>query len=78
MTSTDHRPLPNSPVAQRIAATLNNRFGAALSSLYAFWKARDEAARQGAATGVRRDAYSVILFDHSPTVRLAELRGGSC
>lgn len=69
MTHTDHRPLPTSPVAQRIAARQNNRFGAALSSLYAFWKARDEAARQGAATGVRRDAYSVILFDHNPVVR---------
>jgi len=68
MKSTDQRPLATSPVA--IAGRQNNRFGAALSSLYAFWKARDEAARQGAATGVRRDAYSVILFDHNPVVRL--------
>jgi len=70
MTLTDHRPLANSPVTQLVAQRQNNRFGAALTSLFSFCKARDEAVRQGAATGARRDAYSVILFDHQATVRL--------
>lgn len=69
MTSTDHRPLANSPVTQLVVQRQNNRFGAALTSLFTFCKARDEAVRQGAATGARRDAYSVILFDHQATVR---------
>lgn len=69
MGSSDNRPLANSPVTQLIVQRQNNRFGAALSSLYSFCKAREEAVRQGAATGARRDAYSVILFDQQATVR---------
>jgi hypothetical protein len=69
MGSGDNLPLANSPVAQLIAQRQNNRFGAALSSLYSFCKAREEAVRQGAATGARRDAYSVILFNEQATVR---------
>lgn len=69
MGSRDRLPLANSPVARVITQRQNNRFGAALSSLYSFCRARDEAVRQGAATGARRDAYSVILFNEQPTVR---------
>ena len=69
MTYRDNRPLANSPVAQIIAQGQNNRFGAALTSLYSFCKAREGAVRQGAATGARRDAYSVILFNARATVR---------
>jgi len=68
MGSRDNRPLANSPVTQLIVQRQNNRFGAALSSLYSFCKARDEAVRQGAATGARRDAYSIILFNEQATV----------
>lgn len=70
MDSRDNLPLANSPVTQVIARRQNNRFGAALSSLFSFCKAREEAIRQGAATGARRDAYSVILFNEQATVRL--------
>ena len=70
MDSRDNLPLANSPVTQVIARSQNNRFGAALSSLFSFCKAREEAIRQGAATGARRDAYSVILFNEQATVRL--------
>lgn len=68
MTGTDRRPLPGSPATQRIVQRANNRFGAVLSSLYAFWSARDAAARIGASAGVRRDAYTIITFDHQATV----------
>jgi hypothetical protein len=70
MGSRDNRPLANSPVTQLITRRQDNRFGAALSSLYSFCHAREEAVRQGAATGARRDAYSVILFNGQATVRL--------
>ncbi|KAG6329583.1 hypothetical protein ID866_9506 [Astraeus odoratus] len=62
MTGRDRRPLPNTPVSARIAATSNNRYGAVLSSLYGFWSAR-AAAINSTAYATRRDAYSVILFD---------------
>jgi len=65
----DNLPLANSPMAQLITQKENNRFGAVLTSLYSFCKARDEAIRQGASTGARRDAYSIILFDDEATVR---------
>ena len=66
----DNRPLANSPVTQVITQKQDNRYGAVLTSLYSFCKAREEAVRQGAATGARRDAYSVILFNEQATVRL--------
>ena len=56
-------------MAQLIIKKENNRFGAVLTSLYSFCTARDEAVRQGATTGARRDAYSIILFDDEATVR---------
>jgi hypothetical protein len=62
MSSPDRRPLPNTPVTARICARSNNRYGAVLSSLHSFWTARAAAiASSGAA---RRDAYSVLLFNH--------------
>ncbi|KAL4072300.1 hypothetical protein J3A83DRAFT_4093511 [Scleroderma citrinum] len=59
----DRRPLQNTPVSARISATSNNRFGAVLSSLFSFWSARAAAIGSGG-NAVRRDAYSVILFNH--------------
>ena len=61
MSSTDRRPLPNTPATPRISARSNNRYGAVLSSLYSFWTAR--AAAITSSNAVRRDAYSVVLFD---------------
>ena len=61
MSWTDRRPLPNTPATARISAHSNNRYGAVLSALYSFWTAR--AAPITASNAVRRDAYSVVLFN---------------
>ena len=63
MSSTDRRPLPNTPATARISAASNNRYGAVLSSLYSFWTAR--AAAIATPNVARRDSYSVVLFDHN-------------
>jgi hypothetical protein len=60
MGCTDRRPLSNTPVTARISLRNDNRVGAVYSSLYAFWNARHGTT---AGTVLRRDAYSVILFD---------------
>ncbi|KAI9455502.1 hypothetical protein HD554DRAFT_2207426 [Boletus coccyginus] len=61
MGSTDIQPLPNTPATSRISACSNNRYGAVLSSLHSFWTAR--AAAIAGSNAVRRDAYSVALFN---------------
>jgi hypothetical protein len=68
----DRRPLPGTPVTQRIAAYNDNRLGAVYSALYGFWAARHAAinAQGGGAAAQRRDAYSVVLFDHEIRVAL--------
>lgn len=66
MSSGDRRPLPNAPGTSTITRYNNNRLGAVYSSLHAFWLSRNAAINatgQQAVVG-RRDAYSVILFDH--------------
>ena len=63
MSLTDRRPLPNTPATARISAASDNRYGAVLSSLHSFWTAR--AAAIASSNAARRDAYSVILFDHN-------------
>jgi hypothetical protein len=68
MTFTDRVPLGGTPATQRIVQTANNRFGAVISSLYGFWTAREAAIRSGTAAGARRDAYTIITFDHNPSV----------
>lgn len=70
MTLDDRRPLPDTPATERIAEYADNRFGAVLSSVYGFWLARDAATRSGANAGVRRDAYTIVVFDHNASVRL--------
>ncbi|KAH7918945.1 hypothetical protein BV22DRAFT_1041330 [Leucogyrophana mollusca] len=64
MACTDRRPLANTPVSNRIIQRADNRFGAVVSSLHSFWSAR-HAAVAGSQQGARRDAYSVVLFDHT-------------
>jgi hypothetical protein len=65
MTDTDRQPLRNTPGANLIVARGNdNRLGAVYSSLNAFWISRHAALNApGQQGGVRRDAYSVIMFD---------------
>ncbi|KAG6331499.1 hypothetical protein ID866_7590 [Astraeus odoratus] len=64
MYSGDRKPLQNHPASARIAAYSNNRFGAVLSSLFSFWSARATAIGSNV-NAARRDAYSVILFNHN-------------
>jgi len=60
----DRQPLPDAPATDRIRAKANNRLGAVYSALYSFWSARHAAVTSGQqASGARRDAYSIILFD---------------
>jgi hypothetical protein len=68
MCTPDHQPLANTPMTQRVSAAHNNRYGAVLSALYAFWSSREVATRQGASSGTRQDAYSIVLFDHQSEV----------
>jgi len=64
MFSMDHRPLANTPMTREISSEHNNRYGAVLSALSAFWNSRRVVEEM---TGVR-DAYSVVLFDHASEV----------
>ncbi|KAJ7491893.1 hypothetical protein FB451DRAFT_510870 [Mycena latifolia] len=66
MRASDFRPLPNRPGADLIIQHSNNRLGAVLSSLHAFWISRSSAAdpsRRGVICG-RKDAYTLIFFDN--------------
>jgi len=70
MSYDDRRPLANAPATNRIRQLANNRLGAVYSALYSFWSARHAATTPGRQTtgiGVRRDAYSVILFNEATT-----------
>lgn len=68
MSSTDRHPLANTPATTKIVRHSNNRLGAVYSALYSFWSARQAAVAVGSqASQARRDAYSVILFDHGVT-----------
>ncbi|KAF8216790.1 hypothetical protein K438DRAFT_1797846 [Mycena galopus ATCC 62051] len=74
MSSTDLQPLRNRPGTDLIIRQSNNRLGAVFSSLHAFWTSRSSALNphlRGIATSSgRKDAYSVIFFDHNATVCL--------
>jgi len=64
MAGGDRRPLAGTPVTRQIAARHDNRLGAVYSSLYSFWMSRLSAVTSGQTqAAVRRDSYSVILFD---------------
>lgn len=68
MAADDRQPLANTLVTHRIVQNSNNRLGAVYSALHMFWSARQAAATVGLqAVHTRRDAYSVILFDHTVT-----------
>ena len=67
MSIDDRLPLDDAPSTDRIRERANNRLGAVYSALYSFWLARHAAVSSGQVeetTEVRRDAYSVIMFNH--------------
>lgn len=67
MAARDRLPLRNTPVTALIASRSNNRLGAVYSALHAFWVSRQSALSPNGqqAAGNRRDAYSIVLFDHA-------------
>ena len=65
MCSTDHQPLANTLMTQRILSRDDNHYGMVLLALYAFWGSRAMATRQGASSGLRQDAY---IFDSTTKV----------
>ncbi|KAI0035522.1 hypothetical protein K488DRAFT_76563 [Vararia minispora EC-137] len=74
MSASDRMPLVNTPCAARIRQSANNRLGAVFSALYGFWSSR-HAAFSGGSTASRtvvgrRDAYSVVAFNHEITLCL--------
>jgi hypothetical protein len=66
MLTTGCGPLPGTPVSRVIQAVHDNCYGAVLSALFGFWAARETAAAHSGA--IRRDAYSIILFNGAPAV----------
>jgi hypothetical protein len=71
MCQQDRQPLPNAVGTGRITPTANNRLGSVFSALYNFWLARQAAIDRNAQIGgVRRDAYSLILFNHEPSTSI--------
>ncbi|ETW76252.1 hypothetical protein HETIRDRAFT_329423 [Heterobasidion irregulare TC 32-1] len=68
MTCSDRRPLLDTPSSTLIRQRADNRYGAALSSLYSFLAARRSLIRS--ATGARNDAYSVVTFSSSARTRV--------
>jgi hypothetical protein len=64
----DRLPLANAAGTDRITPTANNRLGSVFSALYSFWLARQVAIDRNAQLGgARRDAYSLIFFNHEPS-----------
>ena len=71
MCQQDRQPLPNSAGIERIVATANDRLGCVFSALYSFWIARQAAVdRNSPVGGGRRDAYSLIFFNHEPSTSI--------
>jgi hypothetical protein len=67
MCQQDRQPLANSAGLDRITPTANDRLGCVFSALYSFWLARQAAIDRNAQIGgARRDAYSLIFFNHEP------------
>ncbi|KAH9912631.1 uncharacterized protein BXZ73DRAFT_56103, partial [Epithele typhae] len=64
----DRLPLDNTPTTQLIRRRHNDRLGAVCSALHGFWEARHHAVTAAAgrnAGALRRDAYSILLFNTS-------------
>ncbi|KAB5590852.1 hypothetical protein CTheo_5695 [Ceratobasidium theobromae] len=67
MGGTDRTPLQNTPISTLLRARCNNRYGAALSALYGFLRAREAIYTT---SQPRQDAYTVITFNNSPLTRV--------
>ena len=71
MSQQDRQPLANAAGVNRITPTANDRLGCVFSALYSFWLARQAAIDRNAQIGgVRRDAYSLIFFNHEPSTSI--------
>jgi len=71
MSQPDRQPLPNAAGIDRITPTAHNRLGCVFSALYSFWLARQAAINRNAQLGgARRDAYSLIFFNHEPSTSI--------
>jgi hypothetical protein len=69
----DRQPIPNSAGIDRIVRKANNRLGAVFSALYSFWIARQAAIYRNAPVGGgRRDAYSLVFFNHEASTSTIE------
>ena len=68
MCQQDRQPLANLAGVDRITPTANDRLGCVFSALYSFWLVRQAAIDRNARIGgARRDAYSLIFFNHEPS-----------
>lgn len=67
MGSNDIVPQVDAPMTNIIMQFAYNRLGAVYSALYGFWSSGHAATVGRQTAGVRRDAYSVILFDSATT-----------
>ena len=73
MCQQDRQPLANAAGTDRITPTANDRLGSVFSALYSFWLARQAAIDRNAQLGgARRDAYSLIFFNHEPSTSTIE------
>jgi hypothetical protein len=71
MCQQDRQPLANAAGIDRITPTANDRLGSVFSALYSFWLARQAVMDRNAQLGgARRDAYSLIFFNHEPSTCL--------
>ena len=71
MSLQDRQPPPGSSGIERIEPTANNRLGAVFSALYSFWIERQAAVdRNSLLGGSRKDAYSLIFFNHEPSTSI--------
>lgn len=71
MSQQDLQPSPNSTGVERIKRTANNRLGAVFSALHSFWIQRQAAVdRNSLLGGSRKDAYSLIFFNHEPSTSI--------
>ena len=71
MSLQDRQPPPGSSGIERIERTANNRLGAVFSALYSFWIERQAAVDRNSLLGrSRKDAYSLIFFNHEPSTSI--------
>ena len=71
MSQQDRQPSRGSSGIERISRTANNRLGAVFSAMYSFWIERQAAVdRNPLLSGDRKDAYSLVFFNHEPSTSI--------